>query len=130
MFSGNKKMAIAKSLGLSIEELDSFAKRYRGHLNTHINHGAVSTNVVLDGLWLIEDVRKRSLVEKLEKRKSINFGSMKNEYLRKYGLEILELKDSGYGAMRISNHLKVHHNADVSKATIERFIKLNEVDHG
>lgn len=55
---------------------------------------------------------------------------MRNEYIRKYGLEILELRDSSDGAQRISNHLKIAHYVTLSKATIERFIKLNEANNG
>lgn len=114
---------------MSTEELELFVKRYRGYINAHIQNGTVSNNIVLNGLWLIEDVKKQSLTEKIKKREPINFGSMRNEYLRKYGLEILELKNLDYGAQRISNHLKVAHNVKISKATIERFIRLNKVDN-
>lgn len=130
MFSGNKKTSIAKSLEMSEEEFDHFIKRYRGYLNAHIKDGSVSSNVVLNGLWLIEEIKKQSRIKRIEKRESVNFGSMRNEYIRKYGLEILELKDNGYGAQRISKQLKINHNVTVSKATIERFIKLNEVTNG
>ena len=130
MFSGNKKTAISKSLEMSIEELELFVKRYRGYINSHIKNNTVSNNVILNGLWLIEDVKKQSHSDRIKKRESIDFGSMRNEYIRKYGLEILELKDSGYGAQRISNHLKITHNVTLSKATIERFIKLNKANNG
>ena len=130
MFSGNKKMAIAKSLKMSIEELELFVKRYRGYINAHLKNNTVSNNVILNGLWLIEEVKKESLKERLTRKESISFGSMRNEYIRKYGLEILALRDSGYGAQRISNHLKITHNVTLSKATIERFIKLNGVNNG
>jgi hypothetical protein len=130
MFSGNKKTTIAKSLEMNIEELELFVKRYRGYINAHIKNDTVSNNVILNGLWLIDEVKKESLRERLTRRESISFGSMRNEYIRKYGLEILELRDSGYGAQRISNHLKIAHSVMLSKATIERFIKLNGVHNG
>ena len=130
MFSGNQKQSIASSLEMSIEELEAFVIRYRGYLNVHIQDGTISKNNVLNGLWLIKAVKEEALTKRLEKRESINFGSMRNEYLRKYGLKILELKDDGYGAMRISNYLKINHNVTVSKTTIERFIKINEVSNG
>ena len=127
MFSGNKKQAISRSLGMSLPELDNFVKRYRGHINAKLQDESVSKNVILGGLWLIEAVKQEELSQRIEKRKAINFGSMTNTVIRKYGLKILELKDNGYGAQRISKHLDQNHNAKVSKATIERFIKLNEV---
>lgn len=128
MFSENKKRSIAKSMDMSIEELDSFVKRYRGYLSAKVENVTISKNVILNGLWLVAAVKKDSLIERQQKREAINFGSMRNEYIRKYGVKILELRDDeNYGAQRISKYLKVTHNVNISKATIERFLKLNEV---
>ena len=127
MFNENQKLSIAKSIDMSTEELNQFVKRFKGHIVASIKKGPLTTTTILNGLRIISSVKKDSVLEKQQKRESIDFGSMRNEHIRKYAVKILELRYiEKYGAQRISTYLKVHHNVSISKATIERFIKLNK----
>jgi len=126
MFSEKHKLSIAKSMDMNTEELEQFVKRFKGHINANIHNGFLSHNTILNGLRIIQSVKKDHHIQKQQKRETINFGSMRNEFIRKYAVKILELRDiEKYGSQRISSYLKVHHKVTIAKATIDRFIKLN-----
>ena len=127
MFNENQKLSIAKSIDMSKEELNQFVKRFKGHLESSIKKGPLTTNTILNGLRIASSVKKESLIDKQQKREAIEFGLMRNELIKKYAVKILELRDiEKYGAQRISTYLKVHHKVTISKATIDRFLKLNK----
>ncbi|MBN2896151.1 MAG: hypothetical protein JXK05_09720 [Campylobacterales bacterium] len=129
MFNKKQKEECALALGLSLEELDAFARRYRGHLNKHLKHESLSINIILLGFSLLKKVKEAS---EQPPKPQINFGTLSNEALKKYGVEILELSREGYGATRLCKAMRERHNAVISKSTMERFLRLNkeEVKHG
>lgn len=124
MFSQQKKMTFAKVLGLTLEELDDFIHRYRGYLNSKLNNESLSYNIVLAGFIYLVDTKK---VFRKEPESKIIFGSIKSELVKKYAVEIIELRKDGYGAKRICNAIKERHNADISKSMMDRFLKYNKV---
>jgi hypothetical protein len=122
MFSNQKKESYAKMLGLTLFQLDESVYRLRGYLNSILKNETLSYNQVLTGYFCLEAVIKDS---KRAQKSVINHGTIRNENIKKYGAEILNLKKDGYGAQRIMKVMKVNHNVKISKSTLERFIKLN-----
>jgi IS30 family transposase len=84
------------------------------------SHKSTEPNVILAGLTkIITEIHEK---EKQEINKNINFPT-KNDYLKKYGAEILKLHKQGYGVRKIAKHLKIYHNIKIGATTIYNFIK-------
>lgn len=124
MFTQQKKNLFAKLLGLTLNELEEFIHRYRGHLNSRLEKESLSFNQVMYGLIYFEDIKnKQSAKGSVE---HIKYGSIRSEEIRKYGAEILDLNKDGYGAKRLCNAMKSLHNIAISKSTMDRFLRLNQ----
>jgi hypothetical protein len=66
--------------------------------------------------------------ETLSKNKSlINLDNIKNQYIKKYSNTILELRKNGMGSQSIVKYLFENHRVKVSRGTIEKFYKQNNL---
>jgi intein-encoded DNA endonuclease-like protein len=64
--------------------------------------------------------------ETISKNKSlVNLENIKNQYIKKYANEILELRKNGNGSQSIEKYLYENHRVKVSRGTIEKFYKQN-----
>ena len=120
MFNENKRKRYERLLNLDEDELKSFLKRYTYYLKSKKE---LSPNMVLNGFFILDDIRMEK--DKIEALKA-KYKS-KNKYIIKYRDEIIELYKNGLGYVRISKQLDVNHKVKVSKSSIERFIKTNEI---
>lgn len=120
MFSKNKRKKYERLLGLDEDELKSFLKRYSYYLKSQ---DELSPNAILNGFFILASIRDEK--DKIEALKA-KYKS-KNKYIIKYRDEIIDLYKNGLGYVRISKQLEVNHRVKVSKSSIERFIKTNEI---
>lgn len=124
MFTQKKQERFAKLLGLTPQEFETYIHRYRGHLNTVLQNKSLSFNQVMHGFVFFEDIIKNR--ENKDPETVIKFGSIRSMEIKKYGVEVLELNLQGYGAKRICDAMKIGHNVDISKSTMDRFLRLNQ----
>jgi len=115
--NGNEKK-LAEALNINLDNLDEFLKRMSGFLN---NRKIISKRNIADSLFILQEMQKREQEEDIKKMRQV----IRNPLLMKYKTKIIELYKAGYGYVRISKTLKIDHNVDISKSTIERFIKRN-----
>jgi len=124
MFTDTKKAKYARLIGLSIEEFQEFTLR----LIHHLNKGNLPTqNRLIQGFFILENIMEK----RAEKVKEFDYKGIRNIYIKKYAVEILNLSQEGLGSQRISNHLKINHSVSVSRSTIQKFINnQNTVGRG
>ncbi len=121
MFSDNKRKRYMRLLDLEEEELTLFLKRYNYYLRSKKE---ISPNIILNGFFILDDIRT-----KREKQKALRAKyRSRNKYIIKYRDEILELYQNGFGFTRISKQLEVNHKVKVSKSSLYRFIKANNIE--
>jgi len=108
-------------LGLEDEELTQFLKRYTYYLKSKKE---ISPNIILNGLFILDDLRTKRDKEKALRAKY----KSRNKYIIRYRDEILELYDNNFGMSRISNQIEVNHKVKISKSSIYRFIKSNNIE--
>lgn len=120
MFSENKKIRYQRLLNLDELEFNQFIKRYTNYLRSK---SEITSNIVLNGLFILDDI----ILEKHKKEALRVKYVSKNKYIVKYSDEIINLYKNGFGYVKISSLLKVNHNVSVSKSSIERFIKANNI---
>ncbi len=114
----NYKLRAAKVLNLSIEEVEEYARRVKGHLNKcMIESDILTINQIIQSVFVIKDLH-----DKQEERKSVEL-QVKNRVIRKYQHDIKLLNHNGLGASRISKELKIKYNTNVSASTIYRYLK-------
>ena len=107
MFSNLKKESYAKIFNFTQFQLEESVHRLRGYLNSMLTNESLSFDQVLNGYFIFEKIMKeRDRVPK----PVVNVGSIKVEEVKKYGIEILNLKKDGYGAQRIIKAMKINHN--------------------
>ncbi|MCB4766582.1 MAG: hypothetical protein LGB66_05300 [Sulfurovum sp.] len=117
--NGNEKQ-LAESLHIKIENVEEFLKRMAGFLN---GRKIISKRNIADAFFILQEMQQKEQAEEIKQLRA----AIKNPILLKYKEKIIELYKSGYGYVRISKILKVDHNVTISKSTIERFIKKQEV---
>lgn len=120
MFSENKRKRYMRLLDLEEEELTLFLKRYNYYLKSKKE---ISPNIILNGLFILDDIRTKRDKEKALKAKY----KSRNKFIIKYRDEILELYGQGFGFTRISKQLEVNHKIKVSRSSLYRFIKTNNI---
>jgi len=120
MFNENKRKRYERLLNLEEDELKSFLKRYTYYLKSKKE---LSPNIVLNGFFILDNIRMEK--DKIEALKA-KYKS-KNKYIIKYRDEIIDFYKNGLGYVRISKQLEVNHRVKVSKSSIERFLKTNEI---
>jgi hypothetical protein len=109
-----KKLALKeeKSAVFFLKRLEGWI-RANGHTDISLAKGI---NKILD------DIHKKE-IEKAQQIKKINLQNIKHPYLKKYGKEIIELHQQGWGVRRIQKWLWAAHKAKISHSSIHRFLK-------
>ncbi len=120
MFNDTRLKNYAQLLGLNIEELDIFMRRYKGYLS---KHPEITKNVLINGLFILDEIVANKWADEANKIKY----KTKNLLIIKYQEEIIELYRKGAGSISIVNHLKLNHKVTLSKSSIDRFIKANNI---
>jgi predicted transcriptional regulator YheO len=120
MFSENKRKRYMRLLDLKEEELSLFLKRYNYYLKSKKE---LSPNIILNGFFILDDIRT-----KREKQKALRAKyKSRNKYIIKYRDEIIELYQQGLGFTRISKQLEVNHKIKISRSSLYRYIKINNI---
>lgn len=118
----NYKTRASKVLNFSIEEVEEYAKRVKGHLNKCIlNNNTLTVNQIIQSIFIIKDIQDKQ-IEREAKELQIQ-----NPVIRKHQYDIKILNHAGLGASRISKELREKHNVHVSASTIHRYLRgLND----
>jgi len=117
----NYKTRASKVLNFSIEEIEEYAKRVKGHLNKcMIESDILTTNQIIASIFILKDIQDKK--QTLESKKL----QVKNKIIRRFQHDIRLLNHNGYGASRISKELLVQHNVNVSASTIYRYLRGHE----
>ena len=118
MFTQKKKEYYSKILGFkTIEDFEEFSKRYLKYLENQ----TLTKNRIMTGFFILVEIQK----EALKNKNLINFENIKNQYIKKYADEILDLRKKGNGSLSIANYLWEAHRIKISRGTIETFYKKN-----
>lgn len=120
MFTEQKLITYSKLLGLTVEELNSFMKRYKSYL---LSKEEITKNVLINGLFILEEITTDKWAEEANK---IEYKT-KNLIIHKYMSEIIELYKQGIGTIKISNHIYLNHKVKISKSSLDRFISSNNI---
>ncbi|MCD6398744.1 MAG: hypothetical protein J7L08_02380 [Candidatus Aenigmarchaeota archaeon] len=120
MFSENKRKRYMRLLDLEEEELTLFLKRYNYYLKSKKE---ISPNILLNGFFILDNIRTKRDKEKALRAKY----KSRNKYIIKYRDEILELYQQGLGFTRISKQLEVNHKIKISRSSLYRYMKNNEI---
>ena len=120
MFAETKLKSYSKLLGLSIDELEDFMKRYKSYL---LSKDKITKNILINGLFILEEIHGDKWADEANKIKY----KTKNLIIIKYLDEILKLYKNGMGTKKISNHLKLNHKVLLSKSALDRFISINRI---
>ena len=121
MFSKNKRKRYMRLLDLEEEELTLFLKRYNYYLKSKKE---ISPNIILNGFFILDDIRTKRDKEKALRAKYRS----RNKYIIRYRDEILELYQQGFGFTRIAKQLEVNHRVKISRSSLYRFIKSNNIE--
>ena len=121
MFSENKRKRYMRLLDLEEEELTLFLKRYNYYLKSKKE---ISPNIILNGFFILDDIRTKRDKEKALRAKYRS----RNKYIIRYRDEILELYQQGFGFTRIAKQLEVNHKIKISRSSLYRFIKSNNIE--
>jgi hypothetical protein len=120
MFTQKKKQYYSKIIGFkNIEDFEEFSKRYLKYLENQ----ALTKNRIMSGFFILVEIQK----EKLKNKNLINFDNIKNQYIKKYADVILELRKKGSGSQSIVTYLYENHRVKISRGTIEKFYKQNNL---
>ena len=120
MFTEQKLITYSNLLGLTVEELNQFMKRYKNYL---LSKEDITKNVLINGLFILEEITTDKWAEEANKIKY----RTKNLIILKYINEITELYEKGMGTIKISNHIYLNHKVKLSKSTLDRFISSNNI---
>jgi len=120
MFSEQKLNSYGKLLGLTVEELNHFMKRYKNYL---LSKEDITKNILINGLFILEEIITDKWLEEANKIKY----QTKNLIILKYMDEITGLYNQGMGTVKISNHIFLNHKVRLSKSALDRFISSNDI---
>lgn len=120
MFTNTKLKTYADLLGLTVEEIEQFMKRYKNYI---LSKEELTKNVLINGLFILEEIHTDKWIEEANKIKY----RTKNLLILKYMDEIVELYKNGMGTLKIANHIQLNHRAKISKSALDRFIQLNNI---
>ena len=121
MFTNKKKQYYSKILGFkNVDDFENFAKRYL----TFLKGGELTKNRIMTGFFILVEIQKETLAKN---KTLINLENIKNQYIKKYSNEILELRKNGSGSQSIEKYLYENHRVKVSRGTIEKFYKQNNL---
>jgi len=117
MFNQTKINQLAKLLNIEdVINVEIAIKRQAKYLQ-------VSSSYLLKSYIVIHTIKDEIQSEEIKMDKYIS----KNLIVNKYKKEIVELYFSGIGYLKIANSLYLNHHAKISKTSIERFIKQNNI---
>ena len=120
MFTQKKKEYYSKILGFkTIEDFEEFSKRYLKYLENQ----PLTKNRIMCGFFILVEIQK----EALKNKNLINFGNIKNQFIKKYADVILDLRKKGNGSLYIKNYLYQNNRVKISRGTIEKFYKQNNL---
>ena len=120
MFTQKKKEYYSKILGFKIiQDFEEFSKRYLKYLENQ----TLTKNRIMTGFFILIEIQK----EALKNKNLINFENVKNQYIKKYADTILDLRKKGSGSLSIKNYLYENHRVKISRGTIEKFYKQNNL---
>ncbi|MDN5088141.1 hypothetical protein [Aliarcobacter butzleri] len=121
MFTNKKKQYYSNILGFkNIIDFENFAKRYLKYLENQ----ALTKNRIMSGFFILLEIQK----ETISKNKTlINLENIKNQHIKKYSTLILDLRKNGMGSQSIVKYLYENHRIKVSRGTIEKFYKQNNL---
>ena len=114
----NYKTRASKVLNFSLEEVEEYAKRVKGHLHKCMwENDTITVNQIIQSIFIIKDIQDKQISKQAKELQ------IKNKVIRKYQQEIKLLNHSGLGAYRISKELRLKHKVYVSASTIYRFLR-------
>lgn len=118
----NYKTRASKVLNFSIEEVEEYAKRVKGHLNKCIlDNNPLTVNQIIQSIFIIKDIQDKQIAREAKELQ------VQNPIIRKFQHDIKILNHAGLGASRISKELREKHNVHVSASTIHRYLRgLND----
>lgn len=115
MFLDHSKRKIAKILDFSKEEFEEAVRRING-IGRKRNDGAMAVDI----LRIISEI-----IERRNKDEAVTRKSIKNPDVKRFWLEIVELRKFGKGGIAISKEIEKRHKVYISKTTIEKYLKLH-----
>lgn len=114
----NYKLRASKVLNFSIEEVEEYAKRVKGHLIKCMwEDDIITVNQIIQSIFIIKDIQNKQIQREAKELQ------VKNHIVRKYLHDIKLMNYNGLGANRISKELKIKHNVSISASTIYRYLK-------
>lgn len=114
----NYKLRASKVLNFSIEEVEEYAKRVKGHLNKCMfEDDVITVNQIIQSIFIIKDIQEKQIQREAKELQ------VKNPIVRKYQYDIKRLNHAGLGASRISKELRVKYKVHVSASTIYRYLR-------
>ena len=114
----NYKLRASNVLNFSIEEVEEYAKRVKGHLNRcMIESDILTVNQIIQSVFIIKDIQDKQATKEAKELQ------VKNPIIRKYQHDIKLLNHNGFGASRISKELYIKQGVHVSASTIYRYLK-------
>lgn len=114
----NYKLRASKVLNFSIEEVEEYAKRVKGHLNKCMwENDTLTVNQIIQSIFIIKDIQDKQIQREAKELQ------VKNPIVRKYQHDIKALNHAGLGASRISKELRVKYKVHVSASTIYRYLR-------
>jgi hypothetical protein len=114
----NYKLRASKVLNFSLEEVEEYAKRVKGHLNKCMwEDDVITVNQIIQSIFIIKDIQGKQIQREAKELQ------VKNPIIRKYQHDIKTLNHAGLGASRISKELRVKYKVHVSASTIYRYLR-------
>ena len=121
MFTQKKKQYYSNLLGFkNIYDFENFAKRYLKYLENQ----TLTKNRIMSGFFILLEIQKETLAKN---KTLINLENIKNQHIKKYSTLILDLRKNGSGSQSIVKYLYENHRVKVSRGTIEKFYKQNNL---
>ncbi|WP_151952017.1 hypothetical protein [Aliarcobacter butzleri] len=121
MFTQKKKQYYSNLLGFkNIYDFENFAKRYLKYLENQ----TLTKNRIMSGFFILLEIQKETLAKN---KTLINLENIKNQHIKKYSTLILDLRKNGSGSQSIVKYLFENHRVKVSRGTIEKFYKQNNL---
>lgn len=116
----NYKTRAAKVLDFSIDEIEEYAKRVKGHLEICMlnnDESFLTKNQLIQSIFIIKNIRDKQIAREAKELQ------IRNPIIRKYQKEIKKLNHLGLGSSRISKEIRVKYNVNVSASTIHRYLR-------
>jgi len=117
----NYKTRASKVLNFSIEEVEEYAKRVKGHLNKCMwESDTLTVNQIIQSIFIIKDIQDKQIQREAKELQ------VKNPILRRYQHDIKLMSHNGLGSNRIAKELRIKHSVNISASTVYRYLKGEE----